>query len=138
MVRSWKLKMGGRMKIQRFEDVLAWQKARGVVGIVYQISSQAGFNRDFSLRNQIRRSAISIMANIAEGYNRHSRKEFIRFLSISLGSASETKSHLYVALDQSYISEPDFQTAYESLNEVARLISGLIEYLKSERAKRHE
>ncbi len=126
------------MAIQRFEDILAWQKSREVVRDIYKISSYSEFYSDSALRNQLRRSAVSIMANIAEGFNRNSRKEFLRFLTISLGSVSETKSHLYVALDQTFISEPIFHKTYESLDEIARLISGLMNYLRSAQAKTYD
>lgn len=88
---------------ERFEDVLGWQKARPATTLIYEITSQGGFVKDFGLRDQIRRSSVSIMANIAEGFGRRSDKEFANFLNCAHGSVAETQSHLYVALDLSYL-----------------------------------
>lgn len=82
------------MIIQRFEDIVAWQKGRELVDKVYKLTSEDKFSRDFVLKDQIRRAAISIMSNIAEGYARQTNREFIQFLYIARGSASETKSQL--------------------------------------------
>jgi four helix bundle protein len=87
----------------RFEDILAWQKAREVTRRIYEITASDRFARDYGLRNQLQRASVSIMANIAEGFGRHSDKEFANFLNMAHGSASETQSHLYVALDLGYI-----------------------------------
>jgi len=88
---------------KRFEDIQAWQKARTIVKVIYLLSREGAFGRDFDLRSQIRRSATSIMANVAEGQGRRTDKDFAQFLNISLGSVAETKSHLYIALDLGYI-----------------------------------
>lgn len=89
-------------KFERFEDILAWQKARVLVSEIYKTSNDGKFARDFGLKDQIRRAAVSIMSNIAEGFARRTNKEFTRFLYISHGSVAEVQSLLYVALDQQY------------------------------------
>src|SRR5688572_16976277 len=97
---------------KRFEDIQAWQKAREITALVYSISRNGEFVRDFGLRDQIRRSSVSIMANIAEGCARRSDKDFAHFLNISRSSVAEVQSHLYVALDQGYIERTDFDRIY--------------------------
>jgi len=119
------------MRISRFEDLECWQDARKIVNRVYSVCSFDGFRRDFSLIDQIKRAAISIMANIAEGFSRKGNKEFIQFLFIAKSSAAELQSHLYVALDQRYLTESDFNGLYEDLDKVQRKISNFIKYLNS-------
>ena len=116
----------------RFEDILAWQKAREAARKVYEITAQGSFSKDFGLRDQIRRSSVSIMANIAEGYGRRSDKEFSNFLNIAHGSVAETQSHLYVALDLSYISEPDFNDLYRLYDDDSKMIMGLTKHLRQQ------
>jgi len=115
---------------KRFEDLEVWQGARDVVNAVYKASSNGAFARDYGLRDQIRRAAVSIPSNIAEGFSRRSNKEFIQFLFISKGSAAEVQSQLYTALDQEYISKEAFDSIYETLAVVAKRLSRLITYLK--------
>lgn len=115
---------------RRFEDILAWQKAREINRNIYRLTDKEGFSRDFDLRSQIRRASISIMANIAEGFGRHSDKEFANFLNIAHGSAYEVESHLYVALDLAYISESDFKAIFELLEEVCRMTYALSHKLR--------
>lgn len=118
------------MKFERFEEIKAWQEARGLVKLVYQaINSNLSFRRDFRLSNQIQGAAVSTMANIAEGFSRHSNKEFIQFLYISKSSASEVQSHLYVALDQKFIGQDAFKQIYEAADAVSKMVSNLIKYL---------
>ena len=116
--------------VERFEDLEVWQKARDVVNTVYQASSAGTFSRDYALRDQIRRAVVSIPSNIAEGFSRHSNKEFIQFLFISKGSVAEVQSQLYAALDQDYISQEAFDSTYERLEVVAKQLSRFITYLK--------
>ena len=116
--------------IQRFEDLLVWQKARAATGHVYRMSVDGAFSRDFGLRDQIRRSSVSIMANIAEGFGRRSDKEFSNFLNYAHGSVAETQSHLYMALDLGYLTNADFQTIYRLLDEISRMIIGLTKHLR--------
>jgi four helix bundle protein len=119
------------MKIKKFEDIEAWQKSRNIVNSIYKISNKSSFSRDFSLRDQIRRAAISIISNISEGFSRESTKEFIRFLFIAKSSASEVQSQLYIAKDQGYINENEFNEIYDRLDHCSRQISNLIKHLKS-------
>ena len=118
------------MKIERFEDIKAWQEARSLVKMVYEaVKANKGFSSDYKFREQIQSAAVSIMSNIAEGFSRRSTKEFTQFLFIAKGSAAEVQSQLYVALDQGYISQEKFNELYIKSDEVARLISGFIQYL---------
>ena len=116
--------------VERFEDLEVWQKARDVVNAVYQASLVGTFSRDYALRDQIRREVVSIPSNIAEGFSRHSNKEFIQFLFISKGSVAEVQSQLYTALDQDYISQEVFDSTYEGLQVVARQLSRFMTYLR--------
>jgi len=117
-------------KIERFEDIKAWQQARSLVKEVYQATGEAKFAKDFSLKDQIRRAAVSIVSNIAEGFSRQTDKEFVQFLHIAKGSTSEVQSQLYVALDLDYVNSEEFKRLYDEADQVARLISGFIKYLK--------
>ena len=116
--------------VERFEELKVWQTARDVVNAIYKASSNGAFARDYALRDQIRRAAISIPSNIAEGFSRHSNKEFIQFLFISKGSVAEVQSQLYTALDQGYIFQGEFDSIYETLEVVAKQLSRFITYLK--------
>ena len=116
--------------IKRFEDILAWQKARYATKLVYEITASGSFSRDFGLRDQIRRSSVSIMGNIAEGFGRRSDKEFSNFLNIAHGSIAETQSHLYVALDLNYLPEDDFNTLYKLFDEDSRMVMSLTQHLR--------
>jgi four helix bundle protein len=118
------------MKIQRFEDIEAWKEARNLNKLVYEISRKDPFRRDFGLTSQIQRASISVMANIAEGFDRQSDKEFIQYLSIASSSASEIQSHLYAALDLAYIKEEEFRNLFGQAKKVKKLINGFIAYLK--------
>jgi len=117
-------------KITRFEDLECWQEARKLVQEVYKICRNPNFNKDFRLIGQIQGAAISAMANIPEGFIRKSAKEFIQFLYISLSSAAEVQSHLYVALDQEYITLEEFEKVFNQANKTAMITSGLIKYLR--------
>ena len=116
--------------IHRFEDILAWQKARILNKEIYGISSYDLFIKAFALKDQIRRSSISAMLNISEGFGRRSHKEFKYFLFISHGSIAEVQSCLYVALDLEYVPQDLFTTLYSNCNEISKIISGLIKSLK--------
>src|SRR5712692_2254998 len=93
---------------KKFEEIEAWKKARELTKRIYALSRTGAFARDFSLRDQIRRASVSIMSNIAEGYDRSGTGEFVQFLATAKGSAAEVKCQLYVALDQKYIDNPNF------------------------------
>ena len=121
------------MSLERFEDIKAWQKARELTHVIYTITKNPGFSSDFRLRDQIRAAAASIMANIAEGFDSRSNSEFIRFLGYARRSASEVQSHLYVALDEHYITDEQFQDAYQMATETKSLIGGFLRYLSQHR-----
>jgi len=116
--------------IERFEDIEAWQKARELTREIYRITNQGAFVKDFGLRDQIRRAAVSIMSNIAEGFGRGGNKEFIQFLSTAKGSASEVEAQLYVALDAEYITKDQFQQLYGLAQSSGKMIGGFIRYLQ--------
>ncbi len=118
------------MKIERFEDILAWQEARSLVNKIYdEVKNNKAFNTDFRFRDQLTSSAVSIMANIAEGFGRRSNKEFAQFLFVAKGSLAELQSHLYVAMDQKGLSKETFTDIYKQTEVVAKLISKFITYL---------
>jgi four helix bundle protein len=123
------------MKLTRFEDLECWQQARILVKDVYAVTKTAEFKRDLRLASQIQSAATSAMSNIAEGFIRHSDKEFIQFLFIAMSSAAEVQSHLYVALDQEYLDQEQFNKIYEQAGKTAKMISGLIKYLRTPHAK---
>lgn len=116
-------------KIERFEDIQAWQKARMLVKVVYSVSNSGMFAKDFGLRDQIRRASVSIMLNIAEGFARKTDREFSQFLVIAHGSAAEVQAALYVALDQEYLAESEFKALYGLADEASKMIMGLSSYL---------
>jgi len=121
------------MKIERFEDIEAWQEARKLVNLVYQVvNKNPEFKKDFRLVNQIQAASVSSMSNIPEGFSRKSNKEFIQFLYISKSSAAEVQSQLYVALDQHYITQEDFNKIYDQAEIVSKKDSGFIKYLDSQ------
>ena len=115
---------------KRFEDIKAWQKSRVATKLIYETTASGNFAKDFALRDQIRRSGISVMANIAEGFGRRSNKEFANFLNIAHGSAAETQSHLYVALDLNYINREDFRNIYKLYDENSKMIMSLSQHLR--------
>jgi len=120
-------------KIEKFEDIEAWQKSREIVNSIYRISGEGKFKKDFALSDQIRKASISIMSNISEGFSRETDKEFIRFLTIAKASASEVQSQLYIALDQNYINKKEFEELYDILDHCSRQITNFISYLKGAR-----
>jgi four helix bundle protein len=117
-------------KIARFEDIEAWRSARELTKSIYRVSSTGNFARDFGLRDQIRRAAVSIVSNIAEGFEREGDKEFLQFLSMAKGSCGEVRAQLCVALDQDYISEEQFHVISDNAISVSKMISGLMSYLR--------
>jgi four helix bundle protein len=121
--------------IRRFADLDAWKAARELTKLVYLATRDTAFAKDFGLRNQIRRAVVSIMANIAEGFGRSGSVEFIQFLAIAKGSACEVNSHIYVALDQGYISQSEFDRVNELAERTINLIGGLMKYLQQSNLK---
>ena len=118
-------------RIERFEDIRAWQEATALTNLVHDVIASSKLSRDFGLRDQIQRAAVSVMANIAEGFDRNSRKEFIKLLDYSLSSVSEVKSHLYVALDRKYLSAEQFKCVFDQAENVSKTLTGFIKYLRT-------
>lgn len=111
----------------RFEDIEAWKAARELSKLVYEITSKEPFCRDYALVNQMRRAVVSVLSNIAEGFERDGNKEFLTFLAIAKGSCGEVRAQLYIAFDQKYIDEATFQHIAGKSIDTARLISGVHE-----------
>ena len=118
------------MTIKKFEDIESWKRARELTKSIYKISSTNGFEKDRALKEQIRGASISIMSNIAEGFDSGFKNEFARFLGISRRSASEIQCQLYIALDQTYITQNEFDRMYNETEEILKMITGFIKYLK--------
>jgi len=112
-------------KIGRFEELIAWQKARELTRAIYEATRQGGFAKDYGLSGQIQRAAVSIMSNIAEGFERGGRGEFHQFLSTAKASCAEVRSQLYVALDVDYLDKALFDRLMQQAEEVARIVGGL-------------
>jgi len=111
--------------VQRFEDLVAWQKARELCRCVYETTRTGPLARDFGLAAQMQRAAVSVMSNVAEGFERHRRQEFHQFLSVAKSSCAEVRSHLYVALDTGYLAPGQFESMNSLAQEVARLVGAL-------------
>ena len=111
--------------VSKFEDLIAWQKARILTAEIYEITEQGGFARDYGLKDQIRRASVSIMSNIAEGFERGRSSEFHQFLSIAKGSCAELRAQLYVALDAGYVNHSAFIELMKVAAEVGQIIGGL-------------
>ena len=120
---------------QKFEDIEAWQRARELTREIYTASNENPFSKDFGLRDQVRKTSVSIMSNIAEGFERDGTKEFIQFLSVAKGSSGELRSQLYVALDQGYLAKERFDRLLGTVLETTRMIGGLINYLRKSKMK---
>jgi len=112
-------------KISRFEDLIAWQKARAFCANVHRLTASGRLEKNYGFRDQIQRAAVSIMSNLAEGFERASRKDFHKFIVIAKGSCAEARSLFYVALDAGLITRPDFQAAMKDAEELARILGGL-------------
>jgi len=124
-------KLNAKSKIERFEDLEVWKSSRELVKSIYLLTDNSRFSKDFGLANQIRRSAVSVVSNIAEGFERKSKKEFGNFLYIAKGSCGELRCQLYVALDLNYIDAPAFQKNYDLAEKVSKSLGGFIKYLQS-------
>jgi four helix bundle protein len=124
------------MQIKRFEEIEAWKEAKTLSQTIYGLTRDPDFGRDFGLSSQIQRAAVSVMSNIAEGFDSGSKAEFIRFLGYARRSTSEVQCHLYVARDQRYISDEQFQKVYQQAETVRKLISAFIRYLRQAKAPR--
>ena len=122
-----------RKKIRYFEDLIVYQKARGLVKDVYSLTRKTVFSKDYGLVDQIRRAAVSVLSNIAEGFERGSNTEFIQFLYIAKGSCGEVRAQLTVALDQGYVTKADCERLSNRCRLVSGMLSSLIDYLKGAR-----
>lgn len=118
------------MKIERFEDIRAWQQARELTNLVYNLTELEHFKKDFRLRDQIQGASGSIMHNIAEGFDDGSDIEFIRFLKYARRSASEVQSEIYLAFDRKYVSQEDFQKVYDMATNTKKSVNAFIAYLR--------
>ena len=127
--------MPGHNAARRFEDLIAWQKARELARRVYEVTGKGAFSRDFGLRDQMRRSSVSIMANIAEGFERARQSEFHQFLSIAKSSCAELRSHLYVAHDAKYVDNMTFDDLMGIAQEVSLVLGGLRSAVQRRRAE---
>jgi four helix bundle protein len=117
------------MKIKSFEEIESWKVARRLTKAIYQATGSGEFARDYGLRNQIRRASVSILSNIAEGFERGGDKEFLQFLAVAKGSCGEVRAQLYVALDQGYLTQGVFEGLTKKTVEIGQLISGFMKYL---------
>lgn len=121
--------------IKKFEDILSWQKARDLTREIYTATKKDEFSKDFALKDQIRRAAISITSNIAEGFERDGSREFVQFLSHAKVSCGEVRSQLYLALDAGYLKEDEWKTLHQSCLEISRLIDSFSNYLRDTEIK---
>ncbi|MCZ7609880.1 MAG: four helix bundle protein [Ignavibacterium sp.] len=124
------------MKINSFEDLQVWKDSRILVKSIYQLTADGKFNKDFGLREQIQRASVSIMNNIAEGFERNNNKDYIKFLGYSKGSAGEVRSMLYVATDLGYVSDERFNSLHQLSVNIITQISNFIKYLKTSSLKK--
>jgi four helix bundle protein len=115
----------GAMKVERFEDLFAWQEARALTRDIYRTTRTTGWTHDFRLAGQMREASVSVMANIAEGFERHSAREFHQFLCIAKASCAEVRSHLYVALDAGLLERGDFERLMRTAESVSRITGAL-------------
>ena len=118
------------MHVKHFEDLAIWKESRCLTKDIYRLTSGAKFSKDFSLRGQIQSAAVSVMSNIAEGFERAGNQEFSQFLYVAKGSCGEVRSQLYVAVDQGYISAKELEELLNSLKRLSSMIGSLINYLK--------
>ena len=125
-------------KVAVFEDLIAWQKARELTREIYSITKIGKFDKDYGLRNQIQRACVSIMSNIAEGFDRAARAESHQYLVIAKGSCAEVRSQLYVAFDAGYLSKEQFDTLKNLTEEVSQIISGLRSAVQKQRDEQND
>ena len=118
-------------RFEKFEEIKVWQLARELVGKIYKSSKNNNFTADRGLTDQMQRASVSVMSNIAEGFERENNKVFMQYLYIAKGSAGEVRSQLYVASDLRYITSEQFDDCLGLTNEISKMIGSLIKYLKS-------
>jgi len=119
------------MAVKVFEDLEVWKEARRLTQRIYQLTKGEGFSKDYSLRDQIRRAVVSIMSNIAEGFERGGNQEFVQFLYVAKASCGEVRSQLYVGLDQNYVVANEVDELTKSFKRLSSMISNLITYLRN-------
>ena len=124
------------MKIEKFEDIEAWQLARELTRMVYALTKKLEFAKDRELKGQIRDAAGSTMHNVAEGFDSETNIEFIRFLRYAKRSCSEVQSELYVAVDEKYVTPAEFTTVYEQARKTRAAVRGFINYLRKYEARK--
>jgi four helix bundle protein len=117
---------------KRFEDLEVWQKAKELTNLIYRVSSSGAFSRDFGLRDQMRRAAVSIMSNIAEGFESQTQAMFIQYLGHAKGSAGELRAQLYIAVEQNYITQDEFNSAISLAESCSKQLARFIQYLESQ------
>jgi four helix bundle protein len=118
------------VKADQFEKLEVWKASRCLASMVYRLSAEGGLAGDASLRNQLRRAAISVMSNIAEGFERNGNREFVQFLALAKGSCGELRSELFAALDGGYLTPTEFEELYALASETSRLLAGLLRYIR--------
>ena len=121
--------------VRRFEDLEVWIAAKDASVMIYKITENESLRKDFGLKDQIRRASISVISNIAEGFERNGNKECIQFLSIAKGSAGEVRAQLYIIKELNFINEEEFVLLYEKVTQVSKMLSGFINYLKQSELK---
>jgi four helix bundle protein len=129
MLLTYNLKYFVMASVKNFEEMDVWKKSRLMVKMIYLITNQPGFSRDWQLANHLRKTAISIVSNISEGFERDGNREFVNFLSIAKGSCGELRSQLYIALDLNYIDENQFLEISNLATEISKSLKGLMNYL---------
>ena len=127
-----------KKKIEKFEELIAWQKARKLTAKIYKVTNEGSFAKDYGLKDQVRRAAVSCMSNMAEGFERGSLAEFNRFLSISKGSCAELRTQLYIAFDVGYLEKQSFESLMTQAVEVGNIIGGLRAAVERRRRKEME
>lgn len=123
------------MAVKYFEDLEVWKSARELTNRIYEITNDGRFAKDFGLRDQIRRASVSVMSNVAEGFERGGNQEFTQFLSIAKGSCGEVRSQLYVAMDRAYIAKKDCEQLIDEFRKLSIMINNFVEYLKGSNYK---
>jgi four helix bundle protein len=118
------------MAVKRFEELEIWQEARRLTEAIYRLTKTESFLKDFALRDQVQRAAVSVMSNIAEGFERGGNQEFIQFLYVAKASCGEVRSQIYVALDQGYMSKMDSEESIIDFRRLSGMIGNLINYLR--------
>ena len=126
------------MGVTRFEELIGWQKSRELFKLIHDVTSKPPLKKDYSLRDQMRRSSLSVMSNIAEGFDKGGDKEFVQFLFHAKGSCSELKSQLYAAADIGYLDQKDFKKIYDLVEEISRILQGLVNAIKKRAETGHK